>query len=379
MKTIAVLGSTGSIGTQALDVARWRGYRVVGLAAGTNADLLVKQAQEFRPAVVSCSADVAAAVRPHLPPGTSLVAGEGAADEVATLESDVVVAAIPGMAGLRPTAAALAEGRHVALANKEALVVAGPLVMALAEQYGATITPVDSEHSGLYQCLRGEPREAVDTLVLTASGGPFLAGPADLATVTREQALRHPNWSMGPKVTVDSATLFNKGLEVLEAHFLFGMPLDKIEVVIHPQSLVHALVRFTDGSLKAQLGPHDMRLPIQYALEGPARPPTPLAALPLVGVWHFLVPDVVRFPSLALAYQAGEMGGVAPAYLNAADEVAVAAFLAGRLSFVGIPEVLASVLAAAPDVALTWEAIAQADSEARALAMRLTAQLAPSA
>ena len=379
MKTIAVLGSTGSIGTQALDVARWRGYRVVGLAAGTNADLLVKQAQEFRPAVVSCSADVAAAVRPHLPPGTSLVAGEGAADEVATLESDVVVAAIPGMAGLRPTAAALAEGRHVALANKEALVVAGPLVMALAEQYGATITPVDSEHSGLYQCLRGEPREAVDTLVLTASGGPFLAGPADLATVTREQALRHPNWSMGPKVTVDSATLFNKGLEVLEAHFLFGMPLDKIEVVIHPQSLVHALVRFTDGSLKAQLGPHDMRLPIQYALEGPARPPTPLAALPLVGLWHFLVPDVVRFPSLALAYQAGEMGGVAPAYLNAADEVAVAAFLAGRLSFVGIPEVLASVLAAAPDVALTWEAIAQADSEARALAMRLTAQLAPSA
>lgn len=379
MKTIAVLGSTGSIGTQALDVARWRGYRVVGLAAGTNADLLVKQAQEFRPAVVSCSADVAAAVRPHLPPGTRLVAGEGAADEVATLESDVVVAAIPGMAGLRPTAAALAEGRHVALANKEALVVAGPLVMALAEQYGATITPVDSEHSGLYQCLRGEPREAVDTLVLTASGGPFLAGPADLATVTREQALRHPNWSMGPKVTVDSATLFNKGLEVLEAHFLFGMPLDKIEVVIHPQSLVHALVRFTDGSLKAQLGPHDMRLPIQYALEGPARPPTPLAALPLVGVWHFLVPDVVRFPSLALAYQAGEMGGVAPAYLNAADEVAVAAFLAGRLSFVGIPEVLASVLAAAPDVALTWEAIAQADSEARALATRLTAQLAPSA
>ncbi|HLU83046.1 MAG TPA: 1-deoxy-D-xylulose-5-phosphate reductoisomerase [Trueperaceae bacterium] len=379
MKTIAVLGSTGSIGTQALDVARWRGYRVVGLAAGTNADLLVKQAQEFRPAVVSCSADVAAAVRPHLPPGTSLVAGEGAADEVATLESDVVVAAIPGMAGLRPTAAALVEGRHVALANKEALVVAGPLVMALAEQYGATITPVDSEHSGLYQCLRGEPREAVDTLVLTASGGPFLAGPADLATVTREQALRHPNWSMGPKVTVDSATLFNKGLEVLEAHFLFGMPLDKIEVVIHPQSLVHALVRFTDGSLKAQLGPHDMRLPIQYALEGPARPPTPLAALPLVGLWHFLVPDVVRFPSLALAYQAGEMGGVAPAYLNAADEVAVAAFLAGRLSFVGIPEVLASVLAAAPDVALTWEAIAQADSEARALATRLTAQLAPSA
>ena len=379
MKSIAVLGSTGSIGTQALDVARWRGYRVVGLAAGTNAELLVRQAREFLPAVVSCSADVAPAVRPHLPPGTKLIAGPGSADEVATLTADVVVAAIPGMAGLRPTVAALTEGKHVALANKEALVVAGPLVMALAAQHGSTITPVDSEHSGLYQCLRGEPREAVDALVLTASGGPFLAGPADLSTITPEQALRHPNWSMGQKVTIDSATLFNKGLEVLEAHFLFDMPLDKIEVVIHPQSLVHALVRFTDGSIKAQLGPPDMRLPIQYALEGPARPQTPLAPLPLVGLWHFLVPDGDRFPSLALAYRAGAMGGVAPAYLNAADEVAVAAFLAGELPFDGIADILAAVLDAAPDEAPSWESIVEADSTARALALALTSARTPTA
>jgi len=372
MKSIAVLGSTGSIGTQALDVARWRGYRVVGLAAGDNADLLLRQAEEFRPTVVSCSAAVAESVRPHLPAGTRLVSGTGAADEVATVDADAIVAAIPGMTGLRPTAAALTAGRHVALANKEALVIAGPLMTALAAEHGARLTPVDSEHSGLYQCMQGEPREAVAALVLTASGGPFLEGPSSLSTVTPEQALRHPNWSMGPKVTIDSATLFNKGLEVLEAHHLFAMPLDRIEVVIHPQSLVHALVRFTDGSIKAQLGPHDMRLPIQYAVEGPSRPATPLTALPLVGLWHFLVPDVERFPSLPLAYRAGALGGVAPAYLNAADEVAVAAFLAGKLPFTGIPEVLSRVLDAAPAVGLSWEAIAAADTEARALARTLT-------
>lgn len=372
MKSIAVLGSTGSIGTQTLDVARWRGYRVVGLAAGDNADLLVSQAEEFRPRLVSCSTAVAETVRPHLPPGTRLVTGAGAADEVATIDADVIVAAIPGMAGLSPTAAALTAGRHVALANKEALVVAGPLVMALAAEHGARVTPVDSEHSGVYQCMQGEQRDAVAALVLTASGGPFLTGPSSLGSVTPEQALRHPNWSMGPKVTVDSATLFNKGLEVLEAHFLFDMPLDCIEVVIHPQSLVHALVRFKDGSIKAQLGPHDMRLPIQYALEGPSRPATPLTPLPLVGHWHFLVPDMVRFPSLPLAYRAGALGGVAPAYLNAADEVAVEAFLAGKLPFDGIPAVLAAVLDAAPSVVLSWETIAAADAEARALARTLT-------
>ena len=376
MNSIAVLGSTGSIGTQALDVARWRDYRVVGLAAGTNADLLVSQAQEFRPSVVSCAAAVTDAVRPHLPAGTRLVTGAGASDAVATADADVIVAAIPGMAGLRPTTAALRAGRHVALANKEALVVAGPLVMALAAEHGARITRVDSEHSGLHQCLQGEPREAVAALVLTASGGPFLEGPSSLSSVTPEQALRHPNWSMGPKVTIDSATLFNKGLEVLEAHFLFDMPLDRIEVVIHPQSLVHALVRFADGSIKAQLGPHDMRLPIQYALEGPSRPQTPLSALPLVGLMHFLVPDVDRFPCLPLAYRAGAVGGVAPAYLNAADEVAVAAFLAGSLPFDAIPRVISAALDAAPRVELTWDALEAADEEARELAREVARDVA---
>ena len=368
MKRISVLGSTGSIGTQTLEVARWRGYAVAGLAAGTNAELLIRQAREFRPELVTCSPAIADAVRPHMPTGTRLKTGDGAAEDVAVLDVDAVVAAIPGMAGLAPTAAALRAGRHVALANKEALVVAGGLMLALARERGARITPVDSEHSGLQQCLVGEPTEAVAALVLTASGGPFLSGPASLADVTPEQALRHPNWSMGAKVTIDSATLFNKGLEVLEAHILFDMPLDRIEVVVHPQSLVHALVRYTDGSIKAQLGPHDMRLPIQYALEGPARPSTPVTSFPLVGLMHFLVPDVERFPCLPLAYRAGAMGGVAPAYLNAADEVAVAAFLEHRLAFTGIPRLIETVLDAAPDVEATWDSIVSADSEARRLA-----------
>lgn len=375
MTRIAVLGSTGSIGRQTLDVARERGYAVVGLAAGHNAELLVAQALEFSPQLVSCDASVAAAVRPHLPPATRLVTGAGAAEAVATLEAEAVVAAIPGIAGLAPTETALAAGRHVALANKEAMVVAGPLMRRLALDNGARISPVDSEHSALFQCLVGEPRDRVARLVLTASGGPFLNGPDDLSAVTPEQALKHPNWGMGKKVTVDSATLFNKGLEVLEAHFLFDMPLGRIEVVVHPQSLVHGLVRFSDGAIKAVIGPHDMRLPILYAIAGPDRPPLVLAPLPLRGNWTFLEPDLRRFPSLGLAYQAGELGGLAPTYLNAADEVAVEAFLAGSLRFGDIPEVLAEVLAAAPRDELTREGIAEADREARAAARSVVERL----
>jgi len=369
-----VLGSTGSIGVQTLDVARERGYRVVGLAAGANAAKLVAQAAEFKPALVSCAAEVADAVRPHLPPGTRLASGRGAAEAVATLEADTVVAAIPGIAGLGPTEAALSAGRHVALANKEAMVVAGPLMRELARSSGARITPVDSEHSALYQCLLGEPRERVSRLVLTASGGPFLNGPDDLTNVTPEQALRHPNWGMGKKVTIDSATLFNKGLEVLEAHFLFDMPIGRIEVVVHPESLVHGMVRFSDGAIKAQIGPHDMRLPILYALAGPDRPPLVLEPLPLRGAWHFLEPDLERFPSLGLAYRAGELGGLAPTFLNAADEVAVEAFLERALRFTEIATVLAEVLAAAPSGALRREDIAEADREARALARTVVAR-----
>lgn len=370
MERLAILGSTGSIGVQTIDVARWHGLKVVALAAGRNAALLVRQAHELKPEIVACHEAVAAEVRDNLPSGTRLVVGAAGLEEVATAEADVVVAAVPGIAGLAPTAAALRAGRHVALANKEAMVVAGPLMWQLAREHGARITPVDSEHSALYQCLVGEDVDEVSALVLTASGGPFREGPADLSRVTPEQALAHPNWSMGPKVTVDSATLFNKGLEVLEAHYLFELPLDRIEVVVHPQSLVHGLVRFRDGNIKAAVGPHDMRLPIQYAVTGSRRPSTPLPPLPLRGVWTFEEPDHQRFPSLRLAYAAGAAGGVAPAYLNAADEVAVAAFLAGRLAFDGIANVLASVLQAAPSAALTWDNILAADLEARRMAKR---------
>ncbi len=368
MKRLSILGSTGSIGTQCLDVARWHGFEVVALGAGRNAELLVAQAREFKPRVVACVPEVAAAVRAGLPAGTRLVTGQAGLEEAAAADADVTVAALPGLAGLAPTAAALRAGRHVALANKEAMVVAGPLVWALARSTGARITPVDSEHSALFQSLVGEDMRRVASLVLTASGGPFREGPADLSTVTPAQALAHPNWTMGKKVTIDSATLFNKGLEVLEAHFLFEVPLAAIEVVVHPQSLVHGLVRYVDGSIKAQVGPHDMRLPIQYALSAPDRLPTPLAALPLEGTWTFAEPDHARFPSLRLAYRAGELGGLAPIYLNAADEVAVSAFLEGRIGFDAIPRVLEAVLAAAPAGELAWDAIPAADADARSLA-----------
>ncbi len=364
-KRIAILGSTGSIGTQTLDVARWRGYEVVGLAAGRSTDVLLKQVDEFRPKLVSCHPEVAAQLKPHLPSGVALATGAAGAEEVATLEVDSVVAAIPGIAGLKPTVAALRAGRHVALANKEAMVVAGPLVWEVARGCGATITPVDSEHSALFQCLVGERKEDVDSLILTASGGPFRTEPADLTDVTPEQALKHPNWSMGAKVTIDSATLFNKGLEVLEAHFLFEMALEKIEVVIHPQSLVHSFVRFRDGNLKAQVGPHDMRLPIQYGIEYPARPELPLQPLPLQGAWEFYEPDSERFPSLGLAYEAGEQGGTAPAILNAADELAVEAFLRKEIGFTEIPRILTHALTNTPMTELSWEAIGAANEEAR--------------
>ncbi|MEX2542517.1 MAG: 1-deoxy-D-xylulose-5-phosphate reductoisomerase, partial [Trueperaceae bacterium] len=230
--------------------------------------------------------------------------------------------------------------------------------------------------SALYQCLRGENEGDVSGLVLTASGGPFREQPADLSRVTPQQALAHPNWSMGPKVTIDSATLFNKGLEVLEAHFLFSLPLADIEVVIHPQSLIHGLVRFRDGSLKAQIGPHDMRLPIQYGIETPARPATPLDPLPLHGEWQLLPPDGGRFPCLELAYAAGRKGGLAPAYVNAADEVAVDAFLGGRMPFTAIAEVIEEVLGRVPSTALAWDVLDQADSEARLLAEHACRRLA---
>lgn len=269
-KRLSVLGSTGSIGTQALQVARWRGYEVVALAAGRNAARLIEQVRTFRPQLVSCDAAVADEVRAALPAGTQLAVGEPAA--VAAHPADVVVAAIPGYAGLEPTLAALREGRHVALANKEAMVVAGPLVWETARAHGARLTPVDSELSALFQCLQGEPREAVAALVLTASGGPFRLAPEDLSGVSPAAALKHPTWNMGHKVTIDSATLFNKGLEVLESHFFFDWPLERIEVVIHPQSLVHSLVRLKTATSKRRSARTTCGCPSRWRSKPPTAP-----------------------------------------------------------------------------------------------------------
>lgn len=374
MKRIAILGSTGSIGTQALEVITWQGWEVTALAAGSNATLLLEQAHKYRPATVSVAPEVADQVAPHLPSGTALVTS---AEEVATAaDTDIVLSAIPGLAGLAPTRAALELGRTVALANKESLVVAGPLMMALAHERSARIIPVDSEHSALWQCMMGEDPAEVASLILTASGGPFIDGPADLSGVTPAQALAHPNWDMGRKVSIDSATLFNKGLEVLEAHFLYNIPLANIEVVVHRQSYVHSLVRFTDGVIKAHVGTPDMRLPILFALADGKRPATPLPPFQVTGSWDFQEPDHARFPALRTAYAAGERGGVAPAWLNAADEVAVEAFLAGRIPFTAISAIVEAATNAAPvGIPLTWGSIADADRAARAFAHHTAQQL----
>jgi 1-deoxy-D-xylulose-5-phosphate reductoisomerase len=371
-----VLGSTGSIGRQTLDVAEWLGAEVVALAAGRDVSTLLQQAQRWRPALVRCAAEVADVVRAGVPSGTRVVVAEEGTLEVATTAADAVIAAIPGFRGLAPVRAALAAGRHVALATKEAMVCAGALVWEEARRGGGRLTPVDSEHAGLYQALLGEPREGVASVVLTASGGPFREGPADVSQVTPEEALAHPTWRMGPKVTIDSATLFNKGLEVIEASALFGLDFDQIEVVVHPESLVHALVRFHDGSIKAQVGPHDMRLPILYALAGPRRPRVPLTPLPLSGAWHFAPPDLTRFPCLGLAYEAGRRGGSAPLVLNAADEVAVEAFLARRLRFDQIPVVIERTLQRCGPDPVSWETIDELDAEARSVASAAVRALA---
>jgi 1-deoxy-D-xylulose-5-phosphate reductoisomerase len=384
MTRISILGSTGSIGRQSLEVAGWHGFTVVGLAAGRNADLAVRQAREWKPRVLSVDASVFNTVRNALADPEIHVTDDVL--EVATLRSEVVVGAIPGLAGLEPTRAALEAGNNVALANKEAMVCGGPLMWEAARKGGSRITPVDSEHSALYQCLVGERMEDVAELILTASGGPFRDGPADLSAVTPEMALKHPNWNMGPKVTIDSSTLMNKGLEVLEAHFLYNVPINRIGVMIHPQSIIHSLVRFRDGQLKAQLGPPDMRLPIQYGIlsalgedrllpdgapRKSERPAVPLEPLSLTRTLELREPDLNRFPCLALATQAGHAGGVVPVALNAADEVAVQAFLERRLTYLGMPRLIAKVLNEAPKTSLNWTSIAETDAWARQRAWEL--------
>lgn len=347
MKRIAVLGSTGSIGRQTLEVVRQlnRKLQVVGLAAGSNVDLLASQVREFQPSLVSVQGS----------PGKLQETGDSRRKIVsleemaASPDVDLVIVATSGRAGLAPTLSAIRAGKQVALANKEALVMAGPIVMTEAKSHGVKILPVDSEHSAIWQCLRGERKESVSRIVLTASGGPFWQYPAErLAELTPDQALEHPTWRMGRKVTVDSATLMNKGMEIIEARWLFDLSFRQIEVVIHPQSLVHSMVEFADGSTKAQMSPPDMRLAIQYALTYPDRSPNPV--LPRMD-WrqaltlNFSEPDPARFPCMRLARQAGEKGGSYPAVLCAADEVAVGLFLSHRIGFMDIARLVDECLA----------------------------------
>ena len=349
MRSLAILGATGSIGTQALDVVRAEpdNYEVVALGAATSVDLLAQQAHEFHPKVVaiadeSCRAELEAQV----PVGTEVVAGADAFADVST-SADVVLNGVVGFAGLPVTLAALSAGKRLALANKESLIAAGPVVQRARATKGAELIPVDSEHCAVHQCLRSGDAAAVDRIVLTASGGPFRGRTrADLEHVTIDDALAHPTWSMGPKITVDSSTLMNKGLEVIEAHELFGVPYDAIEVVVHPQSIVHSMVEFSDGATIAQLSLPDMRLPIGYALAYPDRIGTPFGRIDWadLGRLDFEPPDLEAFPCLRLAYEAGRRGETAPAWLNAANEVAVAAFLDGLISWISIGDVLEAVL-----------------------------------
>jgi 1-deoxy-D-xylulose-5-phosphate reductoisomerase len=378
VKRIVVLGSTGSIGTSTLDVvASFPGaFRVVALGAGRNAERLEEQVRRFEPELVAVADPGAAADLARRVGGRCrIVHGPDALVEAAVHPgADLVVCAVVGAAGLRSTWAALDAGRDVALANKESLVVGGALLTARAAETGARILPVDSEHNALHQCLRGETAREVRRLWLTGSGGPFRTRPmSTLASATPAEALKHPTWNMGPKISVDSATLMNKGLEVIEAHWLFGVPPEKIRVVIHPKSVVHSMVEFVDGSFKAQLGVTDMRHPIQYALTWPERwhatlPPfDPVAAGPL----EFEPPDPERFPCLQLAYRALERGGAAPATLNASNEVAVAAFLGGRLGFMEIPAVIREALERHEnDGAASLEDVMGADARARETAAR---------
>jgi 1-deoxy-D-xylulose-5-phosphate reductoisomerase len=361
MKRIAVLGSTGSIGRQTLDVVRWHPdeFQVVALVAGRPSEIFSSQLEEFRPRL-SCL--------------TSSVGTDQLIDIACDPGVDLLVVATSGTVGFRPTIAALAAGKPVALANKETLIMAGHLVTEAAAISGAPLLPIDSEHSAIWQCLQGEQpyAERVQRLLLTASGGAFRDRSADsLTDVTPAEALQHPTWTMGPKITIDSATLMNKGLEVIEAHWLFGLAFECIDVVIHHQSVIHSLVEFVDGSVKAQLGMPDMRLPIQYAMAHPRRLSTPTARLDLaaVGQLTFTKVDRDKYPCLELAYEAGRRGGTYPTALNAANEEAVARFLAGDLGFTHIFEVIDATLQAhMPRPVPTLEEVVEADAWARGFA-----------
>jgi 1-deoxy-D-xylulose-5-phosphate reductoisomerase len=344
-RRIVVLGSTGSIGTSCLNVVDSLNPRlqVIGLSAHANSELLVQQAERYRPRWVTIT-DPRASGRlsdHHLPHGTRLLSGDdGITRMVTDPDVDIVVTAMVGAAGLPGTLAALEAGKTVAVANKETLVMAGSLVMELAARSGGTILPIDSEHSAIFQAMRAGKQDEVERVVLTASGGPFLGlKPSELSHVEAAQALRHPTWQMGPKITIDSATLMNKALEIIEAGWLFGLAAERIEVVIHPESIVHSFVEFTDGAVLAQLSPPDMRLPIQYALTFPDRVPGPARRLNWreLGTWHFQQVDHDTFPAVQLGYEVARKGGTCGAVLNAANEMAVHRFLSGHLPFLDIP------------------------------------------
>ncbi len=383
-KRLAVLGSTGSVGVSTLKIVRDfpDRYEVTALAAGRNTELLAEQVRRFRPRTVSVIDERAAADLAARLGGieVEILQGPAGATRVAAAEGvDLVVSALVGARGLDPTWAAVEAGRDVAIANKEVLVMAGELVMAQARRRGVRILPVDSEHAAVHQCLAGQRREDVRRVLLTASGGPFRTLPREaLPGVTPAQALRHPNWDMGPKITIDSASLMNKGLEMIEARWLFDLPPDAIDVVIHPQSIVHSLVEFIDGSVMAQLGVPDMRGPIAYALALPERLPLHLERLDLarVGALTFEPPDLEKFPALGLAARALREGGTQPAVLNAANEIAVGAFLEGRIAFTAIPDTIARTMDAHAPRPLKeiGDAIA-ADAWARDHAARVIASL----
>jgi 1-deoxy-D-xylulose-5-phosphate reductoisomerase len=375
MKRLLILGSTGSIGVQALDVVGQSpdAFEIVGLSAERSHEALVAQARAHGVRRIALGdPDAAARAAEDWTDGEVLAGPEGLVRLVAETGADLVLNAIVGSAGLGPTIVALTEGVDVALANKESLVVGGELVMALSEATGAQLIPVDSEHSALRQLVDGERPGTVDRLVLTASGGPFRGRTREeLAEVTVEQALRHPTWAMGGKITIDSATLMNKGLEVIEAHWLFGTPYDRIDVVVHPQSIVHALVALCDGATMAHLGHPDMRVPISYALYHPERVEVPVRTLDLaeVGALTFEPPDLDAFPCLRIAREAALAGGTGTCVLNAANEVAVHAFLSGRLDFMGIPAVIERTLDELPAQRVhSFETLYQADGEARRVA-----------
>ncbi len=372
---LAILGSTGSIGRQTLDVVRAHAdrFEVVALAAGYNVRLLQQQVDRFRPRLVSVARPED---RQRVDAPTVLAGAEGLIAVATVPDADLVVIATAGHEAIRPTLAAVLAGKTIALANKETIVCAGEIIMAEARRRGVQIRPIDSEHSALWQCLSvHHRREELERVTLTASGGPFRDTPLEqLAHVTAAEALAHPVWKMGSKITVDSATLMNKGLEVIEAHWLFDLRFEQIDVLIHPQSVVHALVAFRDGSVVAQLAYPDMRLPIQYALGYPERLPAacPRLDLTAIGRLEFEPPDLERFPALQIAREAGQAGSTYPTVLSSADQVAVEAFLRGELRFIEIPAIVRAVLDRhhAPSGPLTLELIAEADTWARAEARR---------